>query len=64
MTEWTFENVVSLRDAVLMAILTVHGVKVNSLIQTKLHPTLNNRLHTFDIRRIVDSNVVYMPPSA
>lgn len=64
MTQRTFENVVSLRNAVLMAILAIHGIEVDALIESELHSSLHNRLHTFDIRRIVDSAITYMPATA
>ena len=63
-TQRTFENVVSLRNAVLMAILAIHGIKVDALIKSELHSSLHNRLHTFDIRRVIDSAITYMSPTA
>lgn len=64
MTQRTFENVVSLRNAVLMAILAIHGIEVDALIESELHSSFHNCLHTFDIRRIVDSAITYMTPTA
>ena len=64
MAQRTFENIVSLRNAVLMAILAIHGIEVDALIESELHSSLHNRLHTFDIRRIVDSAISYVTPTA
>ena len=48
----------------LVAILAIHGIEVDALIKSELHPSLHDRLHTFDIRRIIDSAITNMSATA